>query len=89
MVAQERGRSRDLVRVAPQRVERRDPRVRRLAVELGPDEHLAALGLANVAGELGRGDDLVEALLEVVRDEGMERMRPDRQADAGDRRELR
>src|SRR5207253_10935345 len=40
------------------------------------------------AGELGRGDDLVEALLEVVRDERMERMGPDRQPDAGHRGDL-
>ena len=81
--AEERQEHRDLVGVAPERVERREPRERRLAVELGADQHLAALGLADVAGELGRGDDLGEALLEVVRDEGVERVGPDRQADAG------
>jgi hypothetical protein len=72
--AEERQQRGDLVGVAPERVERRQARERGLAVELGADQHLAALRLADIAGELGRGDDLVEALLEVVRDEGVERV---------------
>ena len=78
------GRSRrDLVGVAAQRRERRLARVRRLRVELGADEHLAALGLRDVAGELGAGDDRPEALRVVVGHERVERVGPDRQPDPG------
>ena len=82
-VAQERQQPGDLVRVAAQRGERRLARVRRLRVELGADEHLAALGLRDVAGELGAGEDGPEALRVVVGDEGVERVGADRQPDAG------
>ena len=82
-VAQERQQPGDLVRVAAQRGERRLARVRRLRVELGADEHLAALGLRHVAGELRAGDDRPEALRIVVGDERVERVGPDRQPDPG------
>ena len=82
-VTQERQQQRDLVGVAAQGIEGRLARVRRLRVELGADEHLAALGLRHVAHELRAGHDRSEALRVVVRDERVERMGPDRQPDAG------
>ena len=88
-VAQERQQAGHLVRIAAQRGERRLARVRRLRVELGADQHLAALGLRDVAQQLRAGDDRPEALRVVVRHERLERVGPDRQAHAGVARHLR
>ncbi len=78
-VAQERQHQRHLPGVAAQRIERRLARIRRLGVELGPDEHLATFRLRRVAHELRGRDDRPEALGVVVGDERVQRVRPDRQ----------
>ena len=56
------GRMRVTLWAPAQGRERRLARVRGLRVELGPDQHLPALGLGHVAHELGARDDRAEAL---------------------------
>ncbi len=62
-------------------------RVARLAVDLGADQHLAARRLRQVEEQIGRGDDGLEAALVVVGDEGLQRVRADRQPETRHRRQ--
>ena len=58
--------------------------VRRVRLDLGADQELAAIGLRDVHVQLRGDDDDVEERLHRLGDEGLEDVRRDRQAEAGE-----